>query len=133
VYSISYRSNDSPHYPDHEEASNCRYDTDMNHRIWIAAFGLALLVGCQPVEPTKSGTATNEPAQSTPVTAPSGGGGTSVAPITSGAAGGLTPVTGAESVDGAGGGGMGQVAKDRARTAATNASTPDPMAAESGE
>ena len=105
----------------------------MNRRLWIAACGLAVLLGCQPAEPTKSGTATNEPAQSTPVTTPSGGGGTSVAPITSGAAGGLTPVTGAESVDGAGGGGIGQVAKDRARSAASSASTPDPTAAESGE
>jgi hypothetical protein len=49
-----------------------------------------------------------------------------------GAAGGLSPVTGGESVDGAGMGSMGNVAKDRARAAAISPAAPAPTE-ENGE
>lgn len=56
------------------------------------------------------------PPKSTPPTKSTAAGG--VAPIGSGAAGGLTPMTGSENVEGAGMGGLGNAAKDRARSVA---------------
>jgi hypothetical protein len=54
--------------------------------------------------------------------------------MTSGVAGGMTPVAGAESVDGAGMGGVGSAAKDMARGAAAKASAGSSMPApDSGE
>ena len=47
-----------------------------------------------------------------------------VAPMASGAAGGMTPVSGGESVEGAGGGGIGSAAKDMARRAAGTPTAP---------
>ncbi len=72
------------------------------------------IVGCSHPE----GTETAPPAP--PVHAGSGG----IAPLGSGAATGMTPMGGTESVDGAGMGGVGQSAKDAARRAAASSSTP---------
>lgn len=48
-----------------------------------------------------------------------------VAPIGSGAVGGISPVSGGESIEGAGMGGIGQAAKSQAMKAAAGASAPN--------
>ena len=70
----------------------------------------ALLFGCAPKE---------EPATAT---APPANAGSGVTPVAGGAAGGMSPVGGSESVDGAGMGGLGNAAKDQARRAAAGGS-----------
>ena len=96
-------------------------ESGKNVRMRTALAALLLLVafGCQPTEPAEAAKA--EPAATPTAPAPTAaapGGGGGIAPIGSGAAGGMTPVTGAESVRGAGMGGIGQAAKDQARRAA---------------
>jgi hypothetical protein len=89
----------------------------------------SILVGCGPkAEPVPAETAA-------PAAAAASGSGGGVAPIAGGAAGGLTPVSGGESVDGAGMGGAGNVAKDMARGAAAKAAAPSSMGStgEAGE
>ncbi len=78
-------------------------------RLFLPLLASALLVGCAP-KAEEPAAATDAP----PATAQGSG----VAPMTSGAAGGMTPVTGAESVGGAGMGGLGTAAKDQARRTA---------------
>ncbi|MGE0002743.1 MAG: hypothetical protein AB7F50_09190 [Fimbriimonadaceae bacterium] len=76
--------------------------------------------GCSS-EPTAVPIEGETPAAEQPQTSsadPGSGGG--IAPMTSGAAGGVTPVTGAESVQG-GGSGVNQAAKDKARDVAAGA------------
>jgi len=81
----------------------------------------ALLVGCEPPKPAEPAV----PAEAPGATAPGGtapastaqGSGGGVAPIGSGAMGGMTPMTGTENIQG-GGSGVGQAAKDQARRAA---------------
>ena len=94
----------------------------------IAALGLLILVGCgAPKAEDPTSDAKNTPAAST-TTAPTTGGGSTggVTPMAGGAATGMSPMSGTESVEGAGMGGIGQVAKDKARQAAAGASTPAP-------
>ena len=70
-----------------------------------------LLVGCTP-----------KPADDATAVSPANGG---VAPMaTTGAAGGMAPVTGAEEVGGGTGGGVGQAAKDMAHRAAGTPTAP---------
>ena len=80
----------------------------------ISFLAAALLAfGCAPK-------ADETAAPETPTASNEGG----VAPMASGAAGGMTPVSGAESVDGAGGGGVGSAAKEMARRAAGTPTAP---------
>lgn len=93
-------------------------DTLAAMRRFLSFVLLAALAGCHqaPTQVTKPTAAVQPPPPS------SGGGG--VAPIASGAATGLTPMAGSESVEGAGMGGIGQSAKDAARRAAGQSSAP---------
>lgn len=83
-----------------------------------------LLVGCQPggeanaannsatsSDPSASTNPSGQPGAQTTPTGNSGG----VAPMASGAAGGMTPMSGTESVQGDGGGSVGMAAKDYAK------------------
>lgn len=97
-------------------------------RSLLALTVLALLAGCAPKSedaspssaPANNAATTSPTAQTTP-----GGGG--VAPMTSGAAGGMTPMAGTDSVEGSGMGGLGSAAKDMARGAAAKASASPSM------
>lgn len=81
------------------------------------AFVLVGALGCG--KPTDSaGAATKGVGRSGE--APEGAGGEVVSPMTGGAAGGATPMSGTDSVTGAGSG-VGSAAKDRARSAAAKA------------
>jgi uncharacterized protein GlcG (DUF336 family) len=87
--------------------------------------GVALsLAACQKPAEEPAAAANPEP---TVQTNPQSGGGTG--PI-SPAAGGVSPVTNPQSVEGAGMGGVGQAAKDRARDVAGSASAPPPAPSE---
>src|ERR1022692_3795365 len=88
-------------------------------RCLVVCLPVLALCGCSPsVKPVK-------PASPPPMTAqrhpgpPVGGGG--IAPMGTPALGGLTPVGNSDSVEGAGGGGVGQAAKNQARKAASGA------------
>jgi hypothetical protein len=98
-------------------------------RSLFALLSLSALIGCASVPGPASGAGSQSKAEPE-ASAPAGSGG--VAPMAGGAAGGLSPVTGGESVDGAGMGSMGNVAKDRARAAASAPVTAPPTE-ESGE
>lgn len=94
-------------------------------KVFASLFIVCLcLVGCSPggdannaPSPDQTNSVSNTPA--TPTGAPSGQGG-GVAPMASGAAGGMTPMSGTESVGGEGGGGVGQAAKQMAKDKAGN-------------
>lgn len=103
-------------------------------KVWhfLAAASLAVLVGCSSEEPAEdaAGDVANTPntAQANPGAPPAaqpqgntGGGGNSGVQIHTGGAGGIAPVTGTESLQGGGGGGVHQAAKDSARKAADKA------------
>jgi len=93
---------------------------------------LAIAFGCKkPEEATPPATAPN-PSAVTAHQAPAGNGG-GIAPIGSGAVGGITPVTGSESVEGAGMGGIGQAAKSQAMKAAASSSAPNLGQSSDGE
>lgn len=85
---------------------------------FLSLFAIAAaLAGCQPkavatAEEPSDGAVASSP-RGPDESAPAGSGG-GVAPIGSGVAGGMTPMSGTESVQG-GGSSAGQVAKDRAR------------------
>ncbi len=79
------------------------------------------IVGCKPADDANN--ASGNPTNNTPATAAhtpanrgagSGGSG-GVTPMASGAAGGMTPMSGTDSVEGAGGGGVAQAAKQSAK------------------
>ncbi len=100
---------------------------------------LLILAGCnspqgEPTEATSGrespGQTASNPAssQASPGTSARRAGG--VAPIGSGAAGGLSPVQNTESVTGAGGGGVNQAAKEQATRAASNSSSVETAPAE---
>lgn len=80
----------------------------------IALAAVLVICGCQKPQPSDPAPVTGQPTAQQSGT-PGGGG---VAPIGSGAAGGLTPVTGAENVGGSGMGGVGSAAKGMAQRAA---------------
>ena len=88
---------------------------------WLPLLVGVLAVGCapkpDPVDPVSGPPA--KPSAGAGTQAAGGGGG--IAPIGSGAATGMTPVTGAENVGGGGMGGVSQAAKNQARNAAANA------------
>ena len=109
----------------------------MKATLLIVVLGFCL-VGCKPpVEPTSNNTAPpfglNKSAAGTTGTSAGTTGasengihsGTSggVAPIASGAAGGMTPMTGTDSVEGAGAGSVGQSAKNLAKDKANKMSS----------
>jgi hypothetical protein len=96
-------------------------------RLTLAAFLLAafFVVGCSSQPAAEENTPTN---QETPAddSGASNTGGDSGVNVISPAAGGASPVTGAHNVQG-GGSGVGQAAKDRARSAAgSNPQIPEP-------
>jgi hypothetical protein len=91
-------------------------------RRWIPLFVLTAAIGCAPKEPAPEATPAPTPKDAASASRPAGG---SVAPMASGAATGMTPVSGAESVGGSGMGGLGNAAKDAARRAASTPSTPN--------
>lgn len=93
-------------------------------RTLVALLALVVLVGCTPK------TTEEEPVVATDPPQPQSGG---VAPMAGGAAGGMSPVSGGESVDGAGMGGIGNAAKDQARRAAAGAGGSSMGATEGGE
>jgi hypothetical protein len=106
------------------------YHRDMKWLALIAA--VAMLAGCQPTPPVDEGTTPpggtppnattstdpNNP-NATATAQPSGGEGIG---IVSPAAGGLSPVTGSDSVVGGGGGGVGNAAKGKAKDIAAASS-----------
>ncbi len=92
-----------------------------------------LLVGCKPAEPEANAAPTPDANAPAPTAqAPSGGGG--VAPMASGAAGGMTPMSGTDSVQGAGGGSTSMAAKGWAKDKvnSTPSSSAGQMPAEDG-
>ncbi len=92
-----------------------------------------LLGGCVKNAPAPEAPPSEPAAQNTPT--PSGGGGGGITPMSPGV-GGISPVAGTESVQGAGGGGVGIAAKDAAKRAAAGAGSPagmSQMGAEGGE
>jgi hypothetical protein len=97
-------------------------------KVLLSVFVLVCVLGCQ----TKAGEeSTNQPvSQTSPVEKAEG-----VAPMASGAASGLSPVSGSESVQGAGGGGVGSAAKDMARrkTQGSGDGSSSQMSAEDGQ
>lgn len=76
--------------------------------------GSMSLLGCEPPKPAEPAPPAETTGAPQPGSTAQGGGG--VAPIGSGAAGGMTPMTGTENIQG-GGSGVGQAAKDQARRA----------------
>jgi len=89
-------------------------------RIVILILALAFALGCSS-EPTAVPIEKDQPStEKTQTSAVEPGGGSGIAPMTSGAAGAASPVSGAESVQGSGSG-VGQAAKDKARDVASGA------------
>ncbi|MEI7576142.1 MAG: hypothetical protein WCK51_04555 [Armatimonadota bacterium] len=83
----------------------------------LASLAVFALAGCKPPEPEVN--APPSPDANTPApTAQAGGGG--VAPMASGAAGGMTPISGTDSVQGAGGGSTSMAAKGWAKDKINN-------------
>ena len=92
----------------------------MNPRVLVFVFVALLLIGCAKQEESSAPTSIDavNPTQQA--------GGESVAPI-SPSVGGVSPVTGSDSVTGAGGGGVSQAAKEKAKeVAGSQSSTPPP-------
>jgi hypothetical protein len=93
---------------------------------WLAFFVLTgiVAIGCSPAsKPAEDPAAAPKPTATAAPAPPSGNGG-GIAPLTSGAVGGITPVTGAENLGDGTGGGIGNAAKDKARSVAGAASSP---------
>ena len=76
------------------------------------------LIGCKPTEPEANAAPT--PDTSAPAPSAQAGAGAGVAPMASGAAGGMTPMSGTDSVQGAGGGGTSMAAKGWAKDKVNN-------------
>ena len=87
----------------------------------IILFLSICLIGCKPGGDT-NGNGPSDPVNKAPATstAPAPGHGGGVAPMASGAAGGMTPMSGTDSVEGSGGGGVGQAAKKMAKDKTAN-------------
>lgn len=89
----------------------------MKHLLLASLLALAL-VGCKPAEPEANAAPT--PDSNTPAPTAQAGGGGGVAPMASGAAGGMTPMSGTDSVQGAGGGSTSMAAKGWAKDKVNN-------------
>jgi hypothetical protein len=76
------------------------------------------LVGCKPTESDANSPAS--PAANAPAPSAQAGTGAGVAPMASGAAGGMTPMSGTDSVQGAGGGSTSMAAKGWAKNKVNN-------------
>ncbi len=90
----------------------------------LALLVLVAVVGCKKDEPTPTAAVSAKP-PGAGVVPPVGGGNAGIAPLGSNV-GGMTPISGGESVEGAGMGGIGQVAKNKARGAGTVMASPKP-------
>lgn len=108
----------------------------MKHLFLAVVLAVAVL-GCKPAEPEANAAPApdaNNPAPTAqaPAQAPGTGGG--VAPMASGAAGGMTPMSGTDSVQGAGGGSTSMAAKGWAKDKinSTSSSSAGQMPAEDG-
>jgi hypothetical protein len=90
----------------------------LSDNIWLMRkllpFTLLFMVGCSPKEDAPP---PPDPTKPTTMNSPSGG----IAPIGSGAAAGLTPVSGTENLGGGTGGGIASAAKGQAMSAAAAA------------
>ena len=89
----------------------------MKHLLLASLLALAL-VGCKPAESEANAAPT--PDSNTPAPTAQAGGGGGVAPMASGAAGGMTPMSGTDSVQGAGGGSTSMAAKGWAKNKVNN-------------
>lgn len=89
-------------------------------QFFLAALAAACLAGCNVgTESTTTITPANNPEAAASPTGSSGAGDPGIAPMAgSGATGGVTPMSGTENIGGTTGGGIGQAAKDQARSAA---------------
>ncbi|MBN9502047.1 MAG: hypothetical protein J0H02_09765 [Armatimonadetes bacterium] len=87
----------------------------------LMSLGVTVWACNKPAEPATPDGQT--PPATTSAQAPVGGNGGGIAPMGPNV-GGMTPVTGSDSVQGAGGGGVGSAAKDMARRAAANGGAP---------
>lgn len=95
----------------------------MSKRILLFSLGISLLAGCSKPEDATVAPEPKPAAQTQQQQDQSGG---SVAPI-SPSVGGISPVAGSDSVTGAGGGGVSQAAKERAKAVAgSQSNTPPP-------
>jgi hypothetical protein len=103
-------------------------------RTLLCALILACMIGCKPGDDANAANNAAEPtAGAAPLETPAGGGGGGVAPIGSGAAAGMTPMAGTESVQGSGGGSTAMAAKELAKSKINNAqSSAAQMPAEDG-
>lgn len=91
----------------------------MKHLL-IASLCALILQGCKPAEPEASAAPTPESNSPAPTAqAPTGGGG-GVAPMAGGAAAGMTPMSGTDSVQGAGAGSTSMAAKGWAKDKLNN-------------
>lgn len=102
-----------------------RYDGVMMKSVFAIAILAVALVGCKPPE---AATETTDAKPTAPKPGPTpaaaggaGGAGGGVAPIGSGMAGGMTPMTGTQNLGGGSGGGIADAAKGQARSAAAAA------------
>ena len=104
----------------------------MQTKLYIAALTLVVLAGCapKPDAPAKA----DQPIEPAAVAKAPQGGSSGIQPMTSNV-GGITPVAGAESVDGASGygGGIGDAAKRSARKAAASESAGTQSQAPTGD
>lgn len=81
----------------------------------IAIALMFCLVGCKPPADETSNNSAPPVGITKSASVPAAGQGGGVAPMASGAAGGMTPMSGTDSVEGAGGGGVAQAAKQSAK------------------
>ena len=86
--------------------------------LFLATVTIICLVGCKPAEPDAN--AAPAPGTSAPAPSAQAGAGAGVAPMASGAAGGMTPMAGTDSVQGAGGGSTSMAAKGWAKDKVNN-------------
>ena len=86
--------------------------------LFLTILTAGCLIGCKPTAPEANAAPT--PDASTPAPSAQAGGGAGVAPMASGAAGGMTPMSGTDSVQGAGGGSTSMAAKGWAKNKVNN-------------
>ena len=86
--------------------------------LFLATVTIICLGGCKPAESDANSPAT--PEANAPSPSAQAGAGAGVAPMASGAAGGMTPMAGTDSVQGAGGGSTSMAAKGWAKDKVNN-------------